>query len=571
MTAEAPTKTVVVPPPAGNPRPPQAPVDVGAVLGRYRLLHPLGHGGMATVFLGRKVGAAGFEKLAAIKVIHPHLAAEPDFVEMFLDEARIAARLHHPNVVQILDLGEADGRSYMVMEYVEGDSVASLAKALADRGERLPLPAVLQIVDDAAAGLSAAHALQDADGNPLHLVHRDVSPHNLLVSKDGWVKVVDFGIAKAVGRRSTTLTGQLRGKVPYMAPEQARGEPLDARTDVFALGVVFWELLAGRRLFEGKTEAAVLERVLACEVPRLSDVPDAVVRVVERALAADREDRYPDADALRRDVRAALLEATAGEDPRRLLATELDRVLGDKLAYARAQISASSGRYPEPPTNPDVFVPPPAATGTGPRPRPRWPYVVFPLAGAAAAVAYLLAVRSAAPGDGQATPTAQPAAPVEPATPKPPARVPITINTDPQGAAVVVAGAPHPAPTPTTLSLPRSDQPVTLELSLPGHVPRTVQVVPATAGSYDFVLRPNTPAATPIRLQQRTEGSPTRARRRARTDPATTRPRPPGEVPAPANEGKAPATSRPTLAPMPDFERIARDPSSRHQPGPNDR
>ncbi|MBC8072826.1 MAG: serine/threonine protein kinase, partial [Deltaproteobacteria bacterium] len=191
------------------------------LVGRYELLHRLGHGGMATVFLGRAVGTAGFEKLVAVKLIHPHLANEPDFVEMFLDEARIAARIRHPNVVEILDLGREDDQFFMVMEYVEGDTLASLLKELRKAGELLPVSAVLQIIADACEGLAAAHDLVDPDGVPYHLVHRDVSPHNLLVGLDGRAQVMDFGIMKAAGKRSTTLTGQLRGKLPYMSPEQA--------------------------------------------------------------------------------------------------------------------------------------------------------------------------------------------------------------------------------------------------------------------------------------------------------------------------------------------------------------
>jgi serine/threonine protein kinase len=226
-----------------------ASLGVGTTVGRYELIHRLGQGGMAAVFLGRATGRAGFEKLVAVKVIHPHLAAEPDFVEMFLDEARIAARLHHPHVVEILDLDEDEDASFMVMEYVEGETLASLLRQLRKQGERLPL------VADACEGLAAAHDLTDADGRPMHLVHRDVSPHNLLVSMDGRVKVVDFGIAKATGRRSSTRTGQLRGKLAYMSPEQASSGAIDHRTDLFALGAVLWELLVNERLFTAVSES----------------------------------------------------------------------------------------------------------------------------------------------------------------------------------------------------------------------------------------------------------------------------------------------------------------------------
>src|SRR5688572_18407169 len=225
MEAEAETK--VVEPRSNASRPATASSEAlprGRLVGRYELIHRLGHGGMATVYLGRALGTAGFERLVAVKVIHPHLAREPEFVEMFLDEARIAARIHHPNVVEILDLGHDDDLFFMVMEYVEGETLSSLLRQLRKQDELLPLPAALQIVADACKGLAAAHDLTDRDGEPLHLVHRDVSPHNLLVSMDGRVKVVDFGIMKAAGKRSSTLTGQLRGKIAYMSPQQARSE-----------------------------------------------------------------------------------------------------------------------------------------------------------------------------------------------------------------------------------------------------------------------------------------------------------------------------------------------------------
>ncbi|RMG99458.1 MAG: serine/threonine protein kinase [Deltaproteobacteria bacterium] len=570
MSIEAPTKTLPAPPPVPAARSLRGDVDVGTVLGRYRLLHRLGHGGMAVVFLGRKVGAAGFEKLAAIKVIHPHLAEEPDFVEMFLDEARIAAKLHHPHVVQILDLGEAGGRYFMVMEYVEGDTVASLLAALTESGERLPVAAALQIVADAASGLSAAHALVDSEGRTLRLVHRDVSPQNLLVSLDGWVKVVDFGIAKAAGRRSTTLTGQLRGKVPYMAPEQARGEDLDARTDIFALGAVLWELVAARRLFTGKTETAVLEKVLACDVPRPEGIDDDVWAILQRALAADRADRYADADEMRRDVLAALRRICPDDDPRRILADVTRKALGDKVRYLRSQVAASSGRFSDVDLRHDEVVTTPSTTNAAvapsasipPERRRRILWWTLPLVGAAAAAVFL-AMTDRAPAGADGKERAEPPPPAQ----APQAQVPVTINTDPQGAELVVAGDPHPRRTPATLLLPRSSQPVTVELSLPGYLPRTVQVVPATAGTYDFVLRPlvprrdgSEPGSKPPTLTAK-RPSPRKGPRKGRG----------GERDAAKDEGagsgdtaKPPdadgSRTEPQLAPMPDFERLAKQP-----------
>jgi serine/threonine-protein kinase len=277
------------------------PVILQRWVGRYELIHRLAHGGMATVYLGRAKGKAGFEKVVAVKVIHPHLAAEAEFVGMFLDEARIAARLHHPHVVEILDLGESNGAYYMVMEFIEGENLAALVRAL--EGEPLPIMVVLQILADTLEGLGAAHELRDADGRPYQLVHRDISPHNILINLDGWSKVGDFGIMKAVGKASNTKTGELRGKLAYMSPEQARGDgEVDHRTDLFAVGVIAWELLTGQRLFACPTEAATLEKVIACNVPALADerrvlighaqLREGLVGLLGRALAGDPAQRW---------------------------------------------------------------------------------------------------------------------------------------------------------------------------------------------------------------------------------------------------------------------------------------
>ncbi len=327
------------------------PLAVGKTVGRYELIHRLGHGGMAAVFLGRATGRAGFEKLVAVKVIHPHLGAEAEFVEMFLDEARIAARIHHPHVVEIHDLGDDDGIFYMVMEYVEGETLASLLRQLRKQDELLPLTAALQVVADACEGLAAAHDLADAEGRPMHLVHRDVSPHNLLVGMDGRVKVVDFGIAKATGRRSSTRTGQLRGKLAYMSPEQAGGEDIDLRTDLFALGAVAWELFTNDRLFVAETESEMLARVNACDVPNIRDVrpdlPEDIAAFVAKILARDPDERFSSALEMLREVRA-LLRGLAGEvDPRDGVCKVMNELFSARVSYIHAAVRrAASGSGP---------------------------------------------------------------------------------------------------------------------------------------------------------------------------------------------------------------------------------
>ncbi|MEZ4448559.1 MAG: protein kinase [Nannocystaceae bacterium] len=310
-------------------------------IGRYEILQRLGHGGMATVFLGRATGSAGFEKLVAIKVIHPHLAAEPDLVDMFLDEARIAARIHSPHVVEILDLGHDQGDYYMVMEFVDGETLSALLRALRPSG-RLPLPAILQIMADACEGLRAAHDLRDADGHLFGVIHRDVSPQNLLIDLSGWVKIVDFGIMKAKGKRSDTRTGQLRGKFPYMSPEQAQAKPLTPACDLFALGVILWELCTGQRLFAGETDVETLSKVIACERPPLaevrSDLPEGLERVLSRTLARDPADRYPSASAMLVELRALQREHAGEVDARAQLAALMRSTFGGQVDYRRATL-----------------------------------------------------------------------------------------------------------------------------------------------------------------------------------------------------------------------------------------
>lgn len=259
-------------------------------IGRYELIRPIASGGMATVHLGRVVGAGGFQRLVAIKLMHPHIASDPEFVGMFLDEARLAAGIRHPNVVATLDIEQSDGGLGLVMEYVEGSAAHMLIKALRSEQQRLPLPVALRIVLDALAGLHAAHELRGPDGRPLGLVHRDVSPQNVLIGIDGVSRITDFGVARAEARISSTRGSQVKGKVPYMSPEQLRAEEIDRRSDVYAIGVVLWELLTGQRLFKAPSDGALVASVMSG--PRASPaqvdpaIPPALDAVCMRALAA---------------------------------------------------------------------------------------------------------------------------------------------------------------------------------------------------------------------------------------------------------------------------------------------
>ncbi|MGB0678353.1 MAG: serine/threonine protein kinase [Polyangiales bacterium] len=236
---------------------------LGRKLGRYELLTDIASGGMATVYVARSQGVAGFERQVAIKILHPHFAHEEDFVTMFLDEARLAASIRHPNVVSTLDIHNSDDAGYyIVMDYIEGDHLGALLQSASACGERVPPAIVIHIILDALSGLGAAHALKDSDGQHLHLVHRDVSPHNVLVGVDGVARLTDFGVAKAEVRLSSTREGQFKGKLAYMAPEQAAEGETDQRSDLFSMGVVLWEALTGRRLFRARNNAATLHRLL---------------------------------------------------------------------------------------------------------------------------------------------------------------------------------------------------------------------------------------------------------------------------------------------------------------------
>ena len=271
-------------------------------LGKYKLVKLVASGGMAEVYLARKGGAAGFEKLICLKRILPHLAKDKAFVEMFLNEARLAARLDHPNIVSIFDLGEVNGNYFIAMEFIDGPSLRAIAKTAVDRGELLPVPEVVKCISMAAAGLEYAHNLTDSDGRPLGLVHRDISPDNILVHKNGAAKVVDFGIAKAANSSSGTRTGTLKGKIAYMPPEQLRGEPLDRRADVFALGVCLYELIAGKRPWEGTSEVALIGKIMTEEpaplAPLRPNLPPALIAIVEKCLSKDREGRYQSCEEL---------------------------------------------------------------------------------------------------------------------------------------------------------------------------------------------------------------------------------------------------------------------------------
>src|SRR6185436_7282347 len=283
----------------------------GSKLGDNELMLRIGRGGMATVWVAReRAKDPKDDRLVAVKAMLSELADETEFVTMFLDEVRLVRAIKHPNIVEIYDVGDADGVMWMSMEWVEGESLHTV---IAEAGKRRAIPPELavRIISDAAAGLHAAHELRDMDGSLRGVVHRDISPHNILIGTNGTVKLVDFGVAKAVGRVSeATRAGQLKGKFGYMSPEQARGKAVDRRSDVFSLGIVLFELTTSRRLFRGESDVETLRLVISAQVPRPSSLdptyPAELERIVLRALERDVQARYQTAAELENDLRKYL-------------------------------------------------------------------------------------------------------------------------------------------------------------------------------------------------------------------------------------------------------------------------
>ena len=283
----------------------------GYKLDRYELLCPIASGGMASVWLARLRGKRGFEKLYAIKTIKTELISDPRYQQMFLDEARIASGIEHPNVAQILDLGEQDDILYIVMEWIDGESLAKIHRLGLKRGQPIPLGIALRVMANACAGLHAAHTLKDEDDNLLGIVHRDVSPENILVTTNGSVKVIDFGVAKARNRAAgDTVSGVVKGKVRYMAPEQVKAQPVDHRADIWAVGMCLYEIVTSSAREGEDDDVDVLRRLLSNDpVPKMEGLPESllpIMPVLSRSLVADPEKRFESASAMRKALLAAV-------------------------------------------------------------------------------------------------------------------------------------------------------------------------------------------------------------------------------------------------------------------------
>lgn len=363
------------------------PSEPGEQLGRYRLLRKIARGGMAEVYVARSFGAWGFEKTVAIKRILDKYGNDPAFIRMMVDEAKITVLLNHPNVAQVLELAEQDGDYFIVMEFVPGVSLSTVSKRLRERAERLGLLETCFIVTETLQGLHAAHEQRDGSGNPAHIIHRDVSPQNVLLSFDGHVKVIDFGIARARHRLEMTEVGTIKGKLRYLAPEMIdplrfmRSGDFDHRVDVFAAGIVLWELIANRTLYEGDDEMAVYDAITDQDAPRLaaSNLCDrALSDIVARALARAPDERYPSAEAFADDLRAYLYRSDPAFTHRRVAAvlgkhfpTEKEELLAIERGAGSVQNTAAPRAAGA--SGPNAAAPRPAAAASAPAAPPKTP------------------------------------------------------------------------------------------------------------------------------------------------------------------------------------------------------
>ena len=539
-------------------------------IGRYQILGLLGTGGMAEVLLGRVSGPSGFERPVVLKRILPHLAREQHFRDMFTDEARIVAQIAHQNVVHVHELGLESGELFLVMEYLEGESAAGLARRLSSKRKLLSFGLCAHVLAEICAGLHAAHTLVDHDGKPQNLVHRDVSPANIFVTYKGDVKILDFGIAVAADRVSRTDAGQVKGKYAYMSPEQCMGHRLDCRSDVFSLGIVLYELSTCRRLFKRPSDMVTLQAICHEEVlppsKLVQNYPPELERIVLKALERDKDKRYQTAHEMRRDLVAVSRELNQGKLPEESLAKVMQKLFADRIEQKRsllAKLDSGEAVSAVPAAETDSAIDLPAAAFTGPEaepvsksavsipstvaPKPRRSLWIGAAAGAVVVLAAAAVLTAGGPGLAVQEPAATmgaaaleapsraevPSAPEQP--PEAPAlspRVTMRLETEPPGATVML-GERLAGRTPTELELPRSATPVTLTLRLAGHRTQVEELVP----DMDQKLRVTLMKDEPLAREGRREPQPKKtsavekAPAASEATPAVEEKKPPAEEP----------------------------------------
>jgi serine/threonine protein kinase len=465
--------------------------------GRYKPILDLGRGGMAEVKLAVAQGPAGFNKLVVIKTLLANIEEDPDFVAMFLDEARLAARLNHPNVVQVNEVGDEGGRYFLAMEYLDGQPLQRVLARSAKRGEPFPRAMWLRILCDALNGLHYAHELKEFDGSKLNVVHRDVTPENIFITYDGVVKLVDFGIAKAVGRSVETKLGVVKGKIGYLSPEQARAghAVIDRRTDIFAAGIMIWEASALRRFWAGANDMEVIHRLNQGSFdpsPRKvrPDVPEALDAICRKALAHNPDERYQTAAELQKDLELYLTSGAEERVSAREAAEWIAERFGSERAKAQAAIetaltdlkranelrrSSSNLDQKLAVTRPPEVIPIKSKVPSRPPPPPSRAMaigVALGIAGLALGAGAFFRTRAAA----QAA-----AAPTE---------VTLKLSARPDGARFRLGDGPWLA-NPHAGSFPRSEQEQTLRVEAPGHKAREIRLVLSESRSVRAILAPS--------------------------------------------------------------------------------
>jgi eukaryotic-like serine/threonine-protein kinase len=499
-------------------------------IGRYEVLGQLATGGMAEILLARLEGPSDFRRAVVIKRILRKYAQTSAFVAMFLDEARIVAKIRHPNVVQVHELGDHEGDVFLVLEYVAGENLSSVLKRATSSREKLEPALVAHVIAEACAGLHAAHELVSEDGKAQNLVHRDVSPQNIFIAYDGHVKLLDFGVALTDERIARTEVGDVKGKFEYMSPEQANGEPLDRRSDIFAMGVVLYELGTGRRLFKRTSHTKTLDAI--CKEPvippsRLVDgFPIPLEAVCMRALSKKPEDRYATSAEMRRDLLEIARELSS---PVEALAERMKRLFPDRIKekeelLRRVSDGDAVAELPPGEVDDDVRVPPVpdapyAAAGPalqpaampGPRTASPWFGATLTAGTALTIIGVALAVRlsrtppatetvldTASTSDSAATSAAAPSAPLTSASTSLSASSEVLVHVEsrPAGVHVLTDGSER-GTTPLDLRIARGESPIMFELRSPGFVTSSQSIVPDADQKLFLALQPSGRATAP--------------------------------------------------------------------------